>query len=457
MQEQECDIIVTTMTVIDILESLESNNSRIFKEELLDSHSDNQLLKKIFVSVGDPYTNFFVNKFKMPSPCESGDHDDEIVDRFLDFVTNSLAERNITGNAAKDAVVSFFSRLTLPQQKWCLRILLKNLRCGVQSTTVNKVWPNSIVGFSVQLAESLRTTFGTESGIIIDDDIDYPVRVEPKLDGLRCIIVKKDGSVTMFTRSGSVLETLPKIKKAIEDSPWDNFVLDGEAMGSDWNESASVVMSHKRGKDDSNIVFHAFDSMPFSDWHDQESSMDLSTRVELTEELVSQVNNHSVSHVEGIVVNSSSELLEFYSKNLDGGFEGIMIKDLSAVYCFKRSSSVRKMKPIATYEGMIVGHYMGNRGSKREGLWGGFEVLMQNGVTTRVGGGFTDVLKAEIGVDPDSWIGKVVELEGQPDPSTRDGLTKDGKVRFPVFIRERNINDIDPKILEVGQKFLNIV
>jgi hypothetical protein len=100
---------------------------------------------------------------------------------------------------------------------------------------------------------------------------------------------------------------------------------------------------------------------------------------------------------------------------------------------------------------------MGNRGSKREGLWGGFEVMMPNGVITRVGGGFTDVLKAESGVDPDVWIGRVVELEGQPDPSTSDGLTKDGKVRFPVFIRERNINDVDLKIVEVGQKFLNIV
>jgi len=445
------------MTVIDILESLESNNSRIFKEELLDSHSSNQLLQKIFISVGDPYTNFFVNKFKMPVARDVGEEDDEIIDSFLDFVNHSLAQRNITGNAAKDAVVSFFSRLSTLQQKWCLRILLKNLRCGVQSTTVNKIWPNSIIGFSVQLAESLQTRFDANIGIIINDHIDYPVRVEPKLDGLRCIIVKRDGLATMFTRSGTVLETLPKIKRVIEEAPWDNFVLDGEAMGSDWNESASVVMSHKRGKDDSNIVFHAFDSMPFSDWHDQESSMELSTRVELTEELISQVNSPSVVHVKGVTVNDPKELLDFYSKNLEGGFEGIMIKDVSALYSFKRSSSVRKMKPVATYEGMIVGHYMGNRGSKREGLWGGFEVMMPNGVITRVGGGFTDVLKAEIGVDPDVWIGRVVELEGQPDPSTSDGLTKDGKVRFPVFIRERNINDVDLKIVEVGQKFLNIV
>jgi hypothetical protein len=75
-------------------------------------------------------------------------------------------------------------------------------------------------------------------------------------------------------------------------------------------------------------------------------------------------------------------------------------------------------------------------GSKREGLWGGFEVVLPNGVVTRVAGGFTDKLKAEINLDPDSWIGRIFEMKGQPDPQTGDGLTKDGKVRFPAYIRE---------------------
>ena len=53
-------------------------------------------------------------------------------------------------------------------------------------------------------------------------------------------------------------------------------------------------------------------------------------------------------------------------------------------------------------------------------------------------------MKAEINLDPDSWIGQVVEMEGQPDPLTGDGLTKDGKVRFPVFIRIRDSRDVGP-------------
>ena len=439
-------------SVIDILELLESDNSRLFKEELLETHSGNDLLKRVFVTVGDPYINFHVNKFKMPTASSFTPEDDAVVSNFLDFITESLSPRRVTGNAAKDAVVSFFCELSERQQKWCLRILLKNLRCGVQSTTVNKIWPGSIVGFSVQLAESLSTRYEDGKGIIIEDDVVYPIRVEPKLDGLRCVAVKHGGEVTMFTRNGNVLETLPRIKSALEKAPWDDFVLDGEALGADWNESASVVMSHKKGKDDSGMIFHVFDALHFSDWRDQRSDLGIKDRVDLVAELVGQVGS-PVFQVPGRLVNNKEELLKAYMTDTDAGYEGIMLKDLDAPYLFKRSSNIRKMKPVATYEGIIVGNYEGKRGSKREGLWGGFEVVLPNGVVTRVAGGFTDKLKSEINVDPESWIGRVVEMEGQPDPLTGDGLTKDGKVRFPVYIRERDPRDVDQKLNELAKNY----
>ncbi|NBO99905.1 MAG: hypothetical protein EBU90_07220 [Proteobacteria bacterium] len=441
-------------TVIDILERLESDNSRLFKEELLESQVDNGLLKRVFVAVGDPYLNFYVNKFKMPS-AEGMGHDDMVLQQFLDEVYENLPTRKKTGNSAKEFVEYLFKGMTHLQQKWCQRILLKNLRCGVQATTVNKIWPGAITGFSVQLAESLKTHYENGSGIIIDDDVSYPIRIEPKLDGLRCVAVKHNGEVTMFTRNGTVLETLPRIKLLLESAPWDNFVLDGEIMGADWNESASVVMSHKKNKDDSNMIFHVFDAMCFEDWRDQENFLPLKDRVELVQELVSQVSSSSIVQVQGRTVNDQEELLAMYLRDTDDGYEGVMIKDLDAHYVFKRTSNIRKMKPVATYEGVIVGHYEGRRGSKREGLWGGFDVVLPNGVTTRVGSGFTDKLKAEINLNPDSWIGKIVEMEGQPDPLTGDGLTKDGKVRFPVYIRERDPRDVDLRVVESFEKLKN--
>lgn len=442
-------------TVIDILEKLEADNSRNFKEEFLETHSANSLLKRVFTVAGDPYLNFYVNKFKMPVARATSDDDDVVVEQFVGFIVDYLSTRKITGNAAKDAVVTLFSNLSVLQQKWCLRVLLKNLRCGVQETTVNKIWPGSIKKFSVQLADSLETRQDPVDGLQIKDRINYPVRVEPKLDGLRCIAVKHDGKVTLFTRSGSELETLPKVKSILEKSSLDNFVLDGEIMGSDWNESASVVMSHKKSKDDSNMILHVFDSMSFDDWRDQNNNVPLKERLILTKNLVEKLNDKSITSVDGSIVNDQLELLDFYSRKMEAGYEGIMVKKLESPYVFKRSDSVLKLKPVATYEGVVVGNYLGVRGSKREGLWAGFEIVLPNGVVTRVGGGFTDKIKAEIGMNPDAWLGRVIEVEGQPDPATKNGLTKDGRVRFPVFVRERSKQDVDPSVLIAGENFSN--
>lgn len=442
-------------SVIDILESLESDNSRLFKEEVLRNNAGRKLLKQVFVSVGDPYTNFYVNKFKAPKPLpQATTSDDGAIMAFLDLLHNDLATRKLTGNAAKSAVESFFSGLDARQAKWCTRILLRNLRVGASESLVDKTWPGAISKFSVQLAESLEAHHESGKGIVIAEPIEYPVRVEPKLDGLRCIAIKRSGEVTMFTRSGSPIETLPTIKAALEAAPWDDFVLDGEAMGKDWNESASVVMSHKTAKDDSGIVYNVFDGMVFDDWRDQTNESPLEERIDLVKELVSQVGSEHVAAVGGTTAVNQHQLLKFYGKAIEGGFEGIMVKKLGSPYIFKRSDSVLKLKPVTTYEGVIVGHYEGNRGSKREGLWGGFLVVMPNGVVTKVGGGYNDKIRAEISIDPDSWIGKIVEVEGQPDPLTADGLTADGKVRFPVFCRVRDPRDVDPKVIAAGEAYL---
>ena len=437
-------------SVYTILEALESDNSRLFKEDLLRKNRSNDLLRQVFVATSDTYTNYYVSKFKMPAAVQRQLVEDDLqLSSFLNILLPDLAARKIVGNEAKAAVSAVFQLMTPLQQKWCLRILLRNLRVGVMETTINKVWPGSISKFSVQLAETLKSHFEKDKGIVLDEEVQFPVRVEPKLDGLRCIAVKHNGEVTMFTRSGTVLDTLPTIKAALEAAPWDNFVLDGETMGKDWNESASVVMSRKNGKDDSGIKYHVFDAIELEDWRVQKSATELESRIQLVTDLLSQLPAGSpVVPVPGATVNCLNGLMKFYSSAMEQGHEGIMVKDLNAAYAFKRSDAVLKLKPIATAELVIVGHYEGTRGSKREGLWGGFEAKAPNGVITRVGGGFNDKLKAEIqAIGPDSYVGRIIECEYQPDPLTSDGLTADGRLRFPVFVRFRDERDVDGALL----------
>lgn len=440
-------------TTLEILEELESNGSRNAKEEILERNVTNELLKAILVASLDPYVHYNVRKFKMPKAnVQLGEVREEGGLRaFVETVLPRLSSRQVTGNAAKKLVEDSLINMTPLAQKWAKRVLLQNLRAGIQSKTVNKTWPDLIKGFEVQLAKSLDTSHDGNS-VTINGTVNYPVRVEPKLDGLRCVAVKQNGEVTMFTRNGRLIETLPTIKAVLEACKFDNFVLDGEAMGEDWNESASVIGSKKTKKDDSTMFFNVFDSIPLDDWKVQNCSLTLAQRQVHASDIVNAANSKHVRAVPGYVANNEEELIAVYERCLDEGHEGVMVKDMNGLYTFKRTDSMLKMKPVATYEGTVVGHYLGRDGTRHQGKFGGFDILLPNGVITRVGGGFSDAERAGFQVAGyETFVGKIMEVEGQPP------LTKEGKVRFPVFTRWRDASDVDPAIMEAYENFTSKV
>lgn len=452
-------------TVIDLLETLETLSGRLEKEALLRANVDNELLKRVFIAAQDKFVVYHVSKFKMPTAQDESVNEDTAITAFLETVLVPLQRSVWTGNRARDELCAFLSTCTAREQKWCQRIILRNLRVGVQESTVNKIWLGAIRTFGVMLAHSLKAEHVKGSGVKIIDEVVYPVRVEPKLDGLRCITVKRAGIVTMWTRSGTLLETLPRIKERVRMISSDNFVLDGEILAKtgDWNTSASVMMSHKTKKDDADMIYHVFDAIQLKEWDEQLSTTPLRNRVTYVTDILGEFAAETpIVQVESLLARDEAEMLGFYTKCLDAGVEGVMIKDPSSPYEFKRSRSLKKLKPTTTFEGTIVGWELGHRGSKREKEFGGFLVVFSSNLVgsavTRVGSGYSDVLKGKIHEnDPNSYIGKIVEVEGQADTQTTDGLTKDGHVRFPRFLRFRDPSDVDQRVILTGKEYLDSV
>lgn len=431
-------------SVIDTLESLEIPG-RLAKEKILvENHS--QLLIDVFKAALDPYVDYGVKKFKKPLPAQSCQlADDENLTLFLALL-NKLSKRELTGNNAREHINRHFQISSELQQKWCERILLKRLRVGVQLSTVNKLWPSTVSTFKVALAETLKATYKPDLGkITVDDALSYPVFVEPKLDGLRLIAIKENGVVTLHTRNGNIVDTLSTIKGLLESASYDNVVIDGEAMGSDWNESTSIMMSHKHHKSDETLVFYAFDAVTIDEWRSHNGQAPFKHRKRLLQSIVDHIGCEQVRSVDGSIVVNEDELMSEYKRSLDNKYEGVMIKDPEAPYQFKRSDSILKMKPTMTFEGTIVDTFKGRTGTRLEDAFGGIKVLLKNGVVTRVGSGFSDAQRKEFAED-NELVGKIVELEGQPDPETSDGLSRDGRIRFPVFVRFRDQRDVDQAI-----------
>lgn len=457
--------IETMKSVVQILEDIENvpagQGSSKAKLAILQANADNALLRRVFALTYDPYTVFYVTKAKPTkrlventSDVLDGRYSDRILESFLNDLVDELSTRKVTGNAAKKLVVDALDGMDDLECKWAQRILLRNLRCGVNEGTINKVWPGAIVPFTVQLAVTLKSEFKAGEGIRPLEPVTYPVRVEPKLDGLRCVAVKVGGEVTMYTRNGTVLESLPQIKAFLTEFMPDDLVLDAESIGADWNESSSVMMSSKNAKDDTNMVLHVFDCLTLDEWKAQACERSLTQRLDRMHDVIESMRRTSGRHgpvraVPGTTIDNEKDLLAYFADCMDQGYEGVMLKRLESTYKWDRTDDVLKLKPMTTYEGVVVGHFLGHEGTKRAGLFAGFFVLLSNGIITRVGSGFSDKEKAQVQLEgPETYIGRILEAKAQPDPLTRDGLTKEGRMRFPSFVRWRDKSDVDPKVLD---------
>jgi hypothetical protein len=380
---------------------------------------------------------------------ESGIDDDTVLTEFMMFLRDGLKGGKGTSSVSKSELIKKFSTMTALQQKWCYRVVLKNLRCGVKESLIEKIWSGTVTHFRVALADTLKCVFTPKDGMKILEPVSYPVHVEHKLDGLRTVFIKDEkGTVTVYKRSGKMCtHTLPTLVKALEQSDIGPIVLDGECKGDDWNESQSVIASTKTKKDDSNMKLHVFDVLCLEDWNRHVNGTPFSSRLQVRAGIVAQINSPNIIDVAGKTVNNESELLEFYSQSLEQGHEGVMLKDLSMSYEFDRSRAILKMKPFVDYDGIVVGTYQGREQTKNAGRLGGLIVLLQNGITTRVGGGINDATRELFEKMGSNIIGTIVVIKGQPDPLTSDGLTKDGRIRFPDFMRSREVSDTDGKLL----------
>ena len=90
-------------TVIDVLEELESTPGSIDKRNILELNRSNLLLQRAFVAAQDPYTVYYVNKFKAPKALEQQVvDDDKAINALFEVVLPQLSNREVTGNAAKE-------------------------------------------------------------------------------------------------------------------------------------------------------------------------------------------------------------------------------------------------------------------------------------------------------------------------------------------------------------------
>jgi DNA ligase-1 len=448
----------------DIIKDLESDNSRLYKEDILNTEAtaiNDEFFNGVKLAL-DPMIMFGVKAVLTKTAGGSG-----LSWNGFKQLTDALSSRQLTGNAAIAAVT--YARMTATEDQWnnwYRRILIKDLQCGVSEKTINKVLKNAnlpqyaIPVFTCQLAFDSIQHEGKVAGKKL---------IECKLDGVRVItIVYPTGQVDQYSRNGKELTNFTVVKEQFEKHAklfHEPMVLDGEIM----SESFQDLMKQVRRKKDvetQDAVLHLFDILPLREFQNGKSTLTQTQRSANLLTWYNQIAEH-IPCIEVVgqelvdldTIDGQARYKEINTIAIEGGYEGIMVKDPDAIYECDRTVAWLKLKPFIEVSLKIVdsnegeGEFIGTLGALVcEGTEDGTLIRVN------VGGGFTIQQRAQLWAtitqQPVTWvkkkgkkiittieqptdvtiIGQVVEVRADSITQNQDGTYS---LRFPRFLRYR--------------------
>jgi len=254
-----------------------------------------------------------------------------------------------------------------------------------------------------------------------------PVFIQPKLDGVRCLIQYDNSTVTAYSRTGKEWKNIDHIlfnlKPFFQLNP--DVVLDGELYNHDLKDDFEKIIScvrktkptgEHRAESEKLVQFHCYDVIKPSP-----RGMSFSVRDEWI-----QLNvplNFCIKHVGSIPVRSDDDALWQNSRNLKAGYEGSILRT-NDIYQHKRSHNLRKFKQFHDAEAKIIGWVAGK--GKRTGTIGKFMAMDVDGV--EFGMPVMDKQKylEENFEKMQGWVGKIATFKYFE-------RTKAGSYRHPLF------------------------
>ena len=262
------------------------------------------------------------------------------------------------------------------------------------------------------------------------------VYIQPKLDGVRCVIYVDDKeNIRCFSRTGKEFHNLEHIKLSLNKFFFDyanvDVVLDGELYNHDLKDDFEKIISlvRKQKPTDADkaeaerlIQFHCYDYI--------ETVMDKPYGYRSDQLACSDMYNYCIKYVETTLVNSKESAQLRHQYNLNNGYEGSILR-LDKPYQQKRSYNLQKFKDFNDTEATIVGYETGK--GKREGTLGKFLMQDDDGIEFGCppGKGYNYKDLANILNNIHDYIGKRATF-------TYFERTQYGSYRHPLFKTIRN-------------------
>ena len=178
----------------------------------------------------------------------------------------------------------------------------------------------------------------------------FPLFVQPKLDGIRCIIYRNENKIIFQSRQNKLFEPfthlLPNLENIFQEHP--TIILDGELYchGLGFESVTSMVRRSKtRHPDVEKINYVIYDCIGSDNYIERINS-------------ISNLQYSNVFFIETIEVTNRKQIEDAHTHYTNDGYEGVMIRK-NTPYKHGRSKDLLKYKKFKDSEYLVVGHTEG--------------------------------------------------------------------------------------------------
>jgi len=352
--------------------------------------SKQQLLKRADVqgyllAAYDPFIMYHITKSKVGRGSKE-------FDEVTWTILKSLSDRKLSGDDAQTIVNIHTSELTKESAELFKIILNKDLRMGMGTKTINKVYPGLIPTHDVMLAKTYDP-----------NRIKFPCYAGIKIDCVRAIYNPKTRK--FYSRNGHEYYGLDHLIREVVGTGI-NTRLDVElaVKGGQFQWSSGKIRSHDNTPD---AVAHLIELPDIKE--------NFLTRLDWMQEL-SFLGEHLLE-IQHIIVRNHDEMFDYFKTVRKAGHEGLILRPIDYQYEAKRSYNWQKVKSIIDLDLKVIDIYEGK--GKYEGQLGGVivEYLCEEPIPTgfnrsgqSVGGGFSDYERITYWNDPRAILGKTIHV-----------------------------------------------
>ena len=377
------------MNIHAFLNTLASDNGRIFKTNHLELNRHDTTLREVVRLALDPFTQFYIRKIPSYIPNNTG-HAASLVSMLPALY--DLRERIVTGHAAIDHLTRILEAVNPDDAKVIERIIQKDLKCGVSVSTANSVWTGLVHEYPVMLCSPFEQK--------LVDKIKFPAYVQTKMDGMRFNAIVRDGKVEYRSRNGKEIQLLGNLDDDfIKMAGMVDCVFDGELLVKDNGKildrqtGNGILNKANKGTisaaDAAKVCATVWDVIPYILFVTGECATPYSTRFSSLTTLINKHKPTKVQAVQSQEVKTIEEANVLFEDLLARGEEGIILKDKASIWEDKRSKGQIKFKGELECDLKIVGIEEGT--GKYAGMLGAILCESSDAVIkVRAGSGFSD-------------------------------------------------------------------